>query len=101
MEPLVGAGLVAGLAVRGDAEGVVQELHAAAAGLGTILFLEGLGLIQQGLEAAGAGDQQVAQMFAQSSYEMQGVEALVQDFVEQDKGGRIVAGEEGVEIMLA
>ena len=96
MQPLVGAGLVAGLAVRGDAERVVQELYTAAPGLGAILLLEGFGLVQQGLETAGAGHQQVAQMLAQGAYEMQGVEALVKDFVEQHKGGGIVAGQEGI-----
>ena len=35
-------------------------------------------------------------MLAQGAYEMQGVEALVKDFVEQHKGGGIVAGQEGI-----
>ena len=79
-----------------DYEGIVQELDAAAPGLGAVLLLEGFGLVEQGLEAAGAGHQQVAQMPAQGAYEMQGVEALVQDFVEQNKGGGVVSGQEGI-----
>ena len=97
MQALVGAHPVAGLALPRYAEGVVEELDGTAGRLLAVAALEGFGLVEECLETAGAGHQQVAQVAAEGAHEVQGIEALAQDFVEQQQGRGIVSGEEGVD----
>ena len=74
--------LVAGLAGRGDVQGVVQELERAAGGLLAVALLEGVREFQQGIQPRRTGDDQVAEVRTQGGDEMQGVETLGKDLVE-------------------
>ena len=88
--------LVAGLAGRSDAQGVEQELHAAAGGLLRVSLFQGIRQFQQRIQAAGTGHDQVPQMRGQRTHEMQGVEALGKDFVQNQESMGIVALQEVV-----
>ena len=96
VQPLVGTEPVAGFALTGHPEGVVQEAYAAAHCLAAVTGLQGIGLVEQGFESAGAGHQQVTQMSAEGADEVKGVETLSKYFVEKQQGLRIVACEECV-----
>ena len=96
MEPLVGGGPVARLALRDDAKGIVDKLQGASRGLLAVALLQGGRQVEKGIQPSGAAHQKVTQVRAESRYEMQGVEALGQYLVENQQRGPVVFREERI-----
>ena len=90
MEAGIEAGLVAGLALGGDAQGVIEEGEGAPGSLLAIFFLQGLGLVQKGVHSSASGHQEVSQVGAKRTHEVKGVEALRKHLVEGGHRGGVV-----------
>ena len=101
MKAGVDAGLVSGLAGRGNGQGVVQEFEAAAAGLLLIALYQGFRELQQGLQPAALGHDKIPQMGAQRAHEMQCIEALGKNIVKAQQRGLVVAGQKVIYQMEA
>ena len=96
MQTRVYARLIAGLALRRDAQRIIEELQRTLLRLGAVTLLERSRKVQQSLQARRLADQQIPEMRAQRQHEMQGVETLREDLVESQQRRRVITCDEGV-----
>ncbi len=94
VQPRIHTRAVPGLAGRRNRQSIVEELQRAFFRLFLIFLFKGLRELQKRIHRPALAHDQIPEMRTQGCYEMQGIEALGQNFIEREHRRSIIPGKE-------